>query len=358
MKKLLLAVQAAAQKIRNLNKNQKIVLLVICLFALFDIVFFTVLRVSGNLSSVLLSFDDSSFSPQHVLACNAPSRSGSFSSSTAYFTFSAEQRERLRTYYEHFGSVGINVRVGVKNARKSAFSRAQAAQKLFTYGFLFDSDFDKKGKLAPKEERILSGCDVRRFIKDKGGWSYFSNELAIEKNLSSSELPCGIVISSDWKVRVFDFFVTRAKIGYDFSGEIPFYGLPSNGGSFDSDSKSWDFSGAALVFPVENSAYSVMPVVELGFSAIESYGEPNSPERVRLNAGGDTLTIRRAPDVSECKLQTSTLISPFSSYDIPENAEQVQKLLMRANDSSLIPAAPNKVIVPLKTDPEIGRAHV
>ena len=78
-----------------------------------------------------------------------------------------------------------------------------------------------------------------------------------------------------------------------------------------------------------------MPKVEISFSDSEDYGDVKNQLRVRLNAGGDTISLRRTKDVTDCVLQTSTLISPFSSYDFTENGQLVTKLIMSENSKTL-----------------------
>lgn len=338
-------------KLFALEKKQKVAFALIALFALADIFVFCVFVRGGKLSSPTLAFDNSSYESQKMIALNRMASKRIVNKNYAYYKFTEEQISRLAVYYNHFGSVGINVRVGIKNQSEKKLRTINASERLFTYGFLFESDFDKKGNLVKKEHRILSGCDLRNFIKAGKGRAFFSNELSIEKNIEEKSMPVGIEIYSDYPVEIYDFFVTRAKIGYDFSGEIPFYGVSSNGGSFGGDSKDFDFSGSSLVFPVENSNYSIMPKIELAFYESQDYGDPSSQLKVLLNAGGDKITVRRTSGVDECVVQTSLMYSPFSSYSFSENASLVKKLIMSANEPELIPAEPGVVLVPLKTDP-------
>lgn len=338
-------------RLSALEKKQKISFATITFFAVADIFVFCIFVCGGKFSSPTLAFDNSSFESQKMIALNRPASKRTVNKNYAYYKFTEEQISRLMVYYNHFGSIGINVRVGVKNQSEKKLKSINASEKVFTYGFLYESDFDKKGKLSKTDHRILSGCDLRNFIKVGKGRSFFSNELSIEKNLEEKFLPVGIEIYSEYPVEIYDFFVTRSKIGYDFTGEIPFYGVASNGGSFGGNSRDFDFSGSSLVFPVENSNYSIMPKIELAFYESQDYGTPGEQLKTVLNAGGEKITVRRASGVDECVIQTSLMNSPFCSYGFAENASIVKKLIMSANDAGLIPSEPGIVLVPLKTDP-------
>lgn len=339
------------EQIKALEKKQKILILIVILFLLTDLIFFSVYITRSHFSKVSVFFDNSSESAGKILGYNSKSYSGKIKKGSVCYLFTKNQLDALKKYYDLYGSVGINVRVGVKNQKGSLYDKYTAYPQYFTYGFLYDTDFDKRGKITENGERILSGCDLRNFIQKNKGWSFFSNELCLEKNLLEKQLPVGIIISSDYQIKIYDFIIAQAKIGYDYTGEIPFFGISSNGGSFSKTNNGFDFSGSSFVFPVENSRQTVMPKVEISFSDSEDYGDVKNQLRVRLNAGGDTISLRRTKDVTDCVLQTSTLISPFSSYDFTENGQLVTKLIMSENSKTLIPVEVNKVTVPLKTDP-------
>lgn len=334
----------------KLEKKQKIAIAAIGIFLVLDISVFIFIKSKGSYSAVTVSFEGQSYEAEKVLALNSFARGKKVSKGAAYYKFTEDQQQKLKNYYENLSSVSINVRVGLKNQYGRNYQKAQEFQKIFTFGFLYQEDFDKKGKLISDSKKILSGCDLRSFIKNAKGFSFFSNALSIEKNRKES-LPVGVVISSDYPVKIYDFFVMPAKIGYDLSGEIPFYGIPANGGNFPPAAKSFDFSGASMVFPVENSQYSVMPVYELAFIPVTEEEAAGETLKIKMNVGGDTLRIRHTKGVENCQIQTSTLLAPFSSVDFTENGNFVTKLIMKANSSDLIPASIGKVLLPLKTDP-------
>lgn len=343
--------QKIVNQIKGLDRRQKILISIVAVFLLVDSVVFSIYKTRSHFSQVTLSFDEFNEESEKLLGYNAKSYSGKLKKGTVCYLFTKNQIEKLKKFYDLYGSAGINVRICVKNQKGKLFDKYAAVPQYFTYGFLYENDFDKRGKILETGKRILSGCDLRNFIQKNNGWSYFSNELCLEKNLTEKQLPAGIIISSDYQIKIYDFIVTQAKIGYDYTGEIPFFGISSNGGSFSKADKGVDFSGSSFVFPVENSRMTVMPKVEISFAPSDDYGDVKNQLRIRLNAGGDTISIRRTKDVSDCVIQTSTMLSPFSSYDFTENGDLVTKLVMSGNSKSIASQNPNKVVVPLKTDP-------
>lgn len=332
------------------ERRQKIIAGCIFLFILFDVAVLA-FRCAANLySKSRLSFEGTSVSAEKMRALNKNAARGKISKpGYAYYKFSSEEQELFRECYRKFGSAGVSVRIGVKNLKGSKHNLAMEKEKLFYFGYLRQNDFTEKGKFNPSGKRIFSGCDLRNFIADGKGFSYFDNGFAIEKNLKDDEIPCGFVIYSEYPVKIVDFLVERAKVGFDCSKEIPFYGVSSNGGSFSKNQGGYDFSGCTQVFPVENTRYSIMPKVEIGFFDSAGQSEKKSGN-IKMNAGGDLLEIWISPENAENVIQSSTLTAPFSYYEITENSALVSKLLMTTNDSALIPSEPEKVLVPLKTD--------
>lgn len=336
----------------KLERKQKIIIACIFVFLILDAAVLCFRYATNMYSKTSVSFENSGTVAQKMRALNKNASSGRIvKPGYAYYKFTPDEQKLFSDYYNQFESISVSVRMGVRNVKGKKFKAATENSKIFYFGFLNSDDFTEKGKLAAKEKRILSGCDLRSFIKNEKGLSVFDNALAVEKGLKNKDLPQGFVIYSEYPVKIIDFLVGRARVGFDFTKEIPFYGVPANGGSFAGSAVSVDFSGCTTVFPVENTRYSIMPKVEVGFFPAADYGTSENQLKVKINAGGDELTFRRTADVKENVLQSATLINPFSFYEITENPKLVSKILMTMNESDLLPAEPNKVLVPLKTDP-------
>lgn len=336
----------------RLDTKHKILFAAVVGFLLLDAIILGFRFATNRYSKATLSFENSTVAGEKLRALNSFAVSGRIiKPGYAYYKFTPDEKALFEEFYNHFGAVSVSVRIGVKNCAGKKYDEAVSEEHIFYFGFLNSKDFGRKGKFLPVDKRILSGCDLRSFIRDGKGLSYFDNGFALEKNLKAEELPEGFVVYSSYPVRVVDFLVAPAKIGFDYTSGIPYFGVSSNGGSFGGDTLTVDFSGGSTVFPVENTRYTVMPKIEMAFFPSSDYGTFEDQLCVKMNAGGDKLTIRRTKDVKDCVIQTSTLISPYSSYELTENGNLVSKLIMKANDGDLLPGETNKVLVPLKTDP-------
>lgn len=342
----------------GLEKKQKILVVLIAALLVLDAAVIAVRLSLPNYSRAFFEIDSSSVPPQRMIALNsAAGKSRIAGESGAFFRFTDEQKKRLSDFYAAHGTCSISVLIDVPALSARRFSAAMEKELPFFYGFLYGTDFDSKGRCtADLKKRTLSGTDLRRFLSrnHSGAQTLFENGFALEKNLTGQHLPSGLVLYASYPVRVLAVRVSEAAVGFDFTHEIPYYGVPSNGGAFG-DSVSVDFSGCSQVFPVQNSADSVMPEIELAFSAAGSEPlsetEPVSQSSIKLNAGGEVLTVHRAHGVGSVQMQTAALVSPFSRFEIQDSSGSVSKLLMTANASSLAPEHPGEVLKPLRMDP-------
>lgn len=336
----------------KLDRRNKIIFAAVIVFLLIDTVILGFRYATNRYSKATLGFDNSSVSGLKLRALNGEAVSGRIKKNGyAYYRFTEEEKKLLQDYYRHVGALCISARIGVRNVSSKEFDSVMASEKLFYFGFLTADEFSSKGKFEPVSKRVLSGCDLRSFIRPEKGLSFFDNGFALEKNLKDEQLPEGFVIYSSYPVKIVDFLVQEAKVGFDYTKGIPFFGVSSNGGSFGGNVSVFDFSGCTTVFPVENTRYTVMPKIEMGFFPSKDYGTMEEQLYVSVKAGVDNLRILRTKDVSECVVQASTLNTPFSLYELNENGNLISKILMTPNDSSLAPSESGKVLMPLKTDP-------
>lgn len=336
----------------KLDRKHKIIFAAVLCFLLLDIVILCFRFATNRYSKATLCFEKSTVTGEKMRALNGCAASSRISKpGYAYYRFSEDEKKLFADYYHGVGAVSVSVRIGVKNVSDKKFNSATESEKLFYFGFLNSEDFTSKGKFVPQAKRVLSGCDLRSFIKNGKGLSFFDNGFALEKNLKDEQLPEGFVIYSSYPVRVVDFLVQQAKVGFDYTKGIPYFGVSSNGGSFGGNISMFDFSGCSTVFSVENTRYTVMPKIEMGFFPSQDYGSFDNQLSVVVKAGIDKLTFLRTKGVSDCLIQTSTLNTPFSLYELSENGHLVSKMIMTPNDMELASGENGKVIVPLKTDP-------
>ena len=339
-------------KIGDFSRRQKIVALLIAAFFVFDVFFLSIRFFVPGTSCVKLQFQENCFPSKKLQGLEKNAKNGKIPSKKyAWFAFSDEQKKNFADFYKNFGTLSVVARVKIKSISQKKYNKIMQNEQIFYYGFVYPSDFDKKGKLVKSESsRIFCGTDLRSFLKPRVPSSFIDVGFAVEKNLKKEELPCGLVLYSDFSLEVERFEVSQAKIGFDKSSFIPYFGLASNGGSFSNVSYV-DFSGASLVFPVENSASSVMPQIQFSFTEIEDYGSPENQSSVIVNAGGEKITMRRAKNVSSITIQTSSLNNPFSFFEISTNPQMVTKILMVSNSKDLLPNEVGNVFKALKTDP-------
>lgn len=339
----------------RLEKRQKILVAVVAALLVLDAVVIVVRLCLPNYSYAGFAVENSRYPVQRMVALNSSAGKTVLSENEyAFFRFTDAQQKQLTEFYEKNGTCSISVSAVVPAVSSRRYSSLMEKELPFYYGFLYASDFDKKGKFtAELKERTLSGTDLRQFVRQKtDGFASFDIGFALEKNLSVEALPAGLVIYASVPLKVTLVKAVSARVGFDYTQAVPYYGVPANGGAFGSAS-AVDFSGCSMVFPVQNSRYSVMPEIELAFFPEEktALDENELSDRLKLNAGGEVLTVYRAHGVESVTIQTASLRFPFSRFEIHENAGAVSKLIMTSNPSRLVPEKSGEVLYPLRTDP-------
>ena len=336
---------------KPLEKKYIFLICIIAFFLLIDVIVIGVRVSSRKYSTSSFNFENSVYKTQKIMALNSNASKSYMKKGYGFYKFSDQQRQILYSLYKN-DPVAVSCRVGVKNYKKANFTHIMEKEQIFYYGFLYEKDLDKNGMISSKEFKgSLCGTDLRNFIQNSSSHSYFEVACNIEKNLALNDFPVGVLVYSDCPVKIYDFFAMPSVIGFDYSGNIPFFALSSNGGSFGVNNGRFDFSGATLVFPVENTNSSIMPIYTVGFTPVTDYGTFDSQLKVKANFGGELLGFRRVKELDSLELQTSMLQSPFSYVEFTENKNMVTKCLMKSNSKDLLPHSPNKVFKALKTDP-------
>lgn len=335
----------------KLDYKFKVLVLIIFFLLLIDICVVCLQIISSKYSYSGLCFENKSYAEYKLKAINSNASKSRIKDGFAYFKFSDGQRKGLSEMHKNF-SVGIKARIYVKNYQKLQYELVNESEKLFYYGFLYESDFNKKGKLNFENNKSsLCGTDLRNFIKQGKGYSVFEISMALDKNIEEKNIPVGVYVYSSSFVKIADFTVEKAKLGFDKSTNVPYFGMASNGGNFNVNNSYVDFSGAVSIFPVTNSSEAIMPKVLVGFEKTENYGTSENQLKVKGNFGGEVLNLRRSKDTDDITIQTSTLQNPFSSYEFKDNSSLITKVLMSENSKDLLPYAVNKVFKAMKTDP-------
>ncbi len=338
------------------SKNQKIVAALAALIIILNVIFafFFVFRVKQAQTELFAAHFASSYGK--TVALNEAARRPRLSDSKyAFFAFTDEQQAFLADSYASFPAASLTLRLGVENASGAEFRALSEKAHPFYYGFIYADDLDAKGMLKDEAKHSVSAAaDLREFLRDAEGERVFDVALALAKDLKASELPRGFFVSAALPVNLHGICIEEARVGFDLTARVPFYGLASNGGTFSASPSSVDFSGASSVFPVKNSASSVMPLIELAFRPAENgYGTREQPLYVQLNAGGEVFSIVQRPDASESILQTALLKSPFGTFILDKNSALVSRMIMTSNERALASADGMQAMRPLKTDLEL-----
>ncbi len=305
-------------------------------------------------SKKTLAFEENIFPEEKLSALNKNAVSGKLKEKEyAFFEFSEIQQDALKAFHAENGQAALCLRLKTKSVPYKNLLEYSEQEKPFYFGFLYDSDFDRKGKFTGDiNGRILGGADLRNFIEanEKKTEKLFDFSIALEKNLDEKNFPRGFLMYSSLPLSLEKAEIENARIGYDFTEEIQFFGLASNGGLIGEIS-SVDFTGASAVFPTENSMRTVMPKISVVLS--ENPEIPDSAEdgKIYLNAGGEVLSFYRFEDKKEFTLQASLLSNPFSKFSLPDKNARLKRLLMTKNDRKLVPQKRNVILEPLETEP-------
>lgn len=338
----------------SLEKQQKIFISIIIALLFIDSIIIIVRNCSTKYSSAIFSIENTNMTKQKLIALNSNAEKSKISNGKyAFFKFTNEQQKKLEDFYDENKSVNISITVALKSVSEKKYNQIMEVESPFYYGFLTLDDFDKKNHfIGDITKRVLSGSDLRNFLKKKNDFSYFyfKNGFSIEKNIKESKLPVGLLVYSSLPIEIKNVEIEKARIGFDYTNDVPFYGIPSNGGAFGS-SVAFDFSGCSTVFPVQNSIDFTMPKIEISFSEKAAFGTAENPAILKINMGGEILDVYYSHFVDSLSIQTSTLNFPFSRYEISSEDGVLGKLIMTGNDSSFNSNAKGKVLKPLSTDP-------
>ena len=288
----------------------------------------------------------------------------------ANFGFTEVQRKVIEKIYESNGSCALVVKVQTDsemfmNQKSEPFSdnNPTESKNIFRYGFLAKSDFNKAGKLKKQDRLNDTRITVSADLTKLGG--EFAVSMALPKGelkaISNNDtkkpklIPEGFFIYSDVPCQILGAYVCAAEIGFDKSRDMPFFGFSSNGGLIDSSFSSVDFSSASETFAVQNTVESSMPEIIVKMIDNEEYKSTiEGSVFVKLNAGGEQLSIKNVKNADSIVIPSSALKIPFVLFDIAENKEVVQTILMRnpvEEKQPMFKANATEVFAPIKTDP-------
>ena len=334
------------KKYAELNDNQKKFLFACFSLVLVCIAVIVILAATKNISSVNLEcYGSEKMSKLQALDTNA--QSGIIKKSDyASFKFSKEQKSLFKKIYDDNSTVALTVRIQLKPTKNQLADETKLSQALFRFGFLDSSDFSARGKfikqIFPDNHRIVvSG-------KEENAPAVFDVSFAIQKNDDIVKvIPEGFFIYSSLRCKVLAACVVPAELGFDLTNDVPFYGFACNGGLIDFSNVSFDFSGASMVFPVQNSSTLSMP--EYVFTLSENEELKSTYERAvkaEVNLGGEKIYIKNVKAAKNVTIPSAALKAPFSRLELMNQAQALSSVILRSTH-----IAGKEILEPVRTDP-------
>ena len=339
-------IKKTIESFKKLNASQKKLLVASATLVFVCLALIIILAATKNISAVSLECYGSE-KMSTLVALDSNAQSGTIKQSDyANFKFTEKQRELFKEIYQQNSTVALTVRLLLKPTKKQAALMENSDIAVFRFGFLDSNDFSSKGKfikqLYPDNKRILvSG-------KEKNAPQSFDISFAIQKNDDIEKvIPQGFFIYSTVRCKVVAACVVPAELGFDLTSQVPFYGFACNGGIVDFTNSDFDFSGASMLFPVQNSNSLSMP--EFVFNLYDN-DELNSTYersvRAEINIGGEKLFIKNVKPAREIVIPSAALKAPFSSIKLLANKECLASVILRATH-----IAGKEVLDPVRTDP-------
>ncbi|SFI60187.1 hypothetical protein SAMN04487775_10363 [Treponema bryantii] len=331
-------------KLSSLSKSQKILVAAVVIFLILDIAAGIVLIANKNKSAVHILGPRGEMTSLYAL--DSAASKGTVNNEYANFKFTKAQKEYFSKVYKDQGSVSLTVCFQMMPTKKQKELLASDANAVLRYGFLSGDDFTIDGKFIKKKYPDTRRIQVQ--ADEKNAPTVFDISFAVQKNDNIEKyIPEGFYVYSTLRCRVLAAIVVPAEIGFDFRSEIPFAGFACNGGILDFKSKTFDFSGSSMVFPVQSNMMQSMPEYRVMLS--ENQENKTTREhavRIQMNVGGEKLYLNNVTAANELIIPTAALNTPFSRVEFTDNAECVESLIMRGTK-----AAGAEVLEPVRTDP-------
>ena len=331
-------------KLSSLSKSQKILVAAVVIFLILDIAAGIVLIANKNKSAVHILGPRGEMTSLYAL--DSAAAKGTVNNEYANFKFTKPQKEYFSKVYIDQGSVSLTVCFQMMPTKKQKELLASDADAVLRYGFLSGDDFTIDGKFIKKKYPDTRRIQVQ--ADEKNAPTVFDISFAVQKNDNIEKyIPEGFYVYSTLRCRVLAAIVVPAEIGFDFRSDIPFAGFACNGGILDFKSKTFDFSGSSMVFPVQSNMMQSMPEYRVMLSENpENKTTREHAVRIQMNVGGEKLYLNNVTAANELIIPTAALNTPFSRVEFTDNAECVEPLIMRGTK-----AAGAEVLEPVRTDP-------
>ncbi len=309
------------------KKNLTILCIILCVVL---ITLTTILCIKNSRVSAVILSSTVSDVQENLVAKNRLAHSGVIKEKgEAQFAFNASHKDMFYNVYQKDQSAALVVRVKFNPTAAQKELLTTGTELPFNIGILYSEDFDKNGKL---KEALNTKISIYADLSKK--LSYQDTEPVIidfSMGIPKSEhfgnnLPEGFFVSSNVACQLLSACAAPALVGFDNSQEISFYGFSSNGGIVNFQNTSVDFSGASLVFPVQNTKTANMPQYVITLNEDEEL----KGKSIKLSIGGEKLYIKNSKSVSKLEFPAASLKNAFSNAEFSSNAEAVKSFLLKS----------------------------
>lgn len=308
------------------------------------IIFFTVNRHKSAVHLECIETQGSS----SLIAINKYAQKGIIKDGqTAFFKFSPHQLQLLSSVYEKYSTTSITVRINLLPKKNKEHQNG-----FLKFGFLTEKDFTKSSKKNLVNISDSSHPLIQANLDNAP--QIFDISLAAQKQQDIKDyqknLPKGFFISSDYDCKIMAACAVPSEMGFDINYEVPFYGFAGNGGYLDFSNNTIDFSGASLVFPVENTSVSSMPEFSITLDQTkENKSTLENKVLINFTLGGEKFSLKNVKTDSQIIIPSSALKSPFSRAEITQNSDHISSFILRATYNQ--PNSEGQVLIPVRTDP-------
>lgn len=329
------------------NKKTILIICFVAAFLIIDSVIGVMLYAQKKVSNLKLDFVNSTRIESLISLDSNSKKAYIEESEEAVFNFTDNQRIEINKIYKANSNASLVIRVefSLTDKQKKNYT---VKNYPFEFGFI-DASGKKSITITANQAEFINPNNRDKFI--------FDLSLAFAKNTNGSiQLPNGFYVYSSLQCKIVSACVAPSVVGFDCSTEIPFFGFSSNGGTLNTDFSKFDFTGASLIFPNQNSSQGYMPEYLVKFTQNEKcFSTLEDSVFVKMNFGSEKIKIKCVKNMKESILPTSAFVQPFSLVDVTENKVCISGILMRAftnlHDCSFDEDKINETYIPIRTDP-------
>ena len=344
VKKFVKKIPSFFHRLTDFQKKTIILCSSLLVVFLLIIIFFTVNRHKSAVHLECIETQGSS----SLIAINKYAQKGIIKDGqTAFFKFSPHQLQLLSSVYEKYSTTSITVRINLLPKKNKEHQNG-----FLKFGFLTEKDFTKSSKKNLVNISDSSHPLIQANLDNAP--QIFDISLAAQKQQDIKDyqknLPKGFFISSDYDCKIMAACAVPSEMGFDINYEVPFYGFAGNGGYLDFSNNTIDFSGASLVFPVENTSVSSMPEFAITLDQTkENKSTLENKVLINFTLGGEKFSLNNVKTDSQIIIPSSALKSPFSRAEITQNSDHISSFILRATYNQ--PNSEGQVLIPVRTDP-------